>query len=141
MRKRRLGGRGPFEVHRGSPRRFVRHSVLTALYAASLVCRRAEKVPALTDEEPTMKQQFTRRQFVQSSAGLAALAANPYWLTSRARAAESKNERPLVGSIGLGGQGTGIARRASGHGDVVAVWACSTTVPSSTFPRCIISAA
>ena len=34
---------------------------------------------------------------------------------------ESKNNRPLVGSIGLGGQGTGIARRASKYGDVVAV--------------------
>jgi predicted dehydrogenase len=58
---------------------------------------------------------------VQASAGLTALAANPYWITSRARADESKNERPLIGSIGLGGQGSGIARRASSYGDVVAV--------------------
>lgn len=64
---------------------------------------------------------ITRRQFVQTSAGMAALASTPYWLTSRVRADESKNERALVGAIGLGGQGTGDARRASKYGDVVAV--------------------
>ena len=63
---------------------------------------------------------WTRRQFVQTSAGALALAATPYW-SLRAAADESKNNRPLVGSIGLGGQGTGIARRASEFGDVVAV--------------------
>ncbi|MEX0678675.1 MAG: Gfo/Idh/MocA family oxidoreductase [Pirellulales bacterium] len=68
-----------------------------------------------------MSKKLTRRTFVQTSVGALALAANPYWRTSPARAAESKNERPLVGSIGLGGQGTGIARRASKYGDVVAV--------------------
>jgi predicted dehydrogenase len=68
-----------------------------------------------------MSQNWTRREFVQTSIGAVALAANPYWTTSPARAADSKNERPLVGSIGLGGQGTGIARRASKFADVVAV--------------------
>lgn len=63
---------------------------------------------------------WTRRQFVQTSAGALALAANPYWSLST-QADESKANRPLVGSIGLGGQGTGIARRASEFGDVVAV--------------------
>jgi predicted dehydrogenase len=69
-----------------------------------------------TSQRPT----WSRRQFVQTSAGALALAANPYW-SLRAAADESKNNRPLVGSIGLGGQGTGIARRASEFGDVVAV--------------------
>ena len=68
----------------------------------------------------SQRQRFTRRQFVQTSAGALALAANPYW-SLRTLADESKNNRPLVGSIGLGGQGTGIARRASEFGDVVAV--------------------
>jgi len=68
-----------------------------------------------------MTKQLTRRRFVQTSAAAAALAGTPYIFTSRLMAEDSKNERPLVGSIGLGGQGTGIARRASGHGDVVAV--------------------
>jgi len=68
-----------------------------------------------------MKNQFTRRQFVQTSAGLAALASNPYWMTSRLLAQEAKNERPLIGAIGLGGQGTGDAQRASKYGDIVAV--------------------
>ena len=68
-----------------------------------------------------MNVRVTRRRFVQTSASLAALAATPYWATSRSRADESKNERPLLGAIGLGGQGTGDARRASGYGDIVAV--------------------
>ncbi len=68
-----------------------------------------------------MSKKWTRREFVQTSIGAVALAANPYWRTSRVRAADSKNERPLVGSIGLGGQGTGIARRASKYADIVAV--------------------
>jgi predicted dehydrogenase len=68
-----------------------------------------------------MQQHLTRRRFVQTSAGLTALAANPYWLTARARADEAKNERPLIGAIGLGGQGTGDARRAAEFGDIVAV--------------------
>jgi len=68
-----------------------------------------------------MSKQFTRRAFVQTSAGAMALAANPFWSTLRARGDESKNNRPLVGAIGMGGQGTGIARRASKYGDVVAV--------------------
>ncbi len=67
-----------------------------------------------------MTKQLTRRTFVQTSAGLLAAAGTPYWITSRVRAQEAKNERPLLGAIGLGGQGTHDARRASGHGDIVA---------------------
>jgi predicted dehydrogenase len=68
-----------------------------------------------------MSKQWTRRAFVQTSAGALALAANPFWSTLRAQGDESKNNRPLVGAIGTGGQGSGIARRASKYGDVVAV--------------------
>jgi len=63
---------------------------------------------------------FTRRDFIKTSA--AAGVAAPYWITSRrAAAAESKNDRPLLGAIGLGGQGTGIAKGAKRFGDFVAV--------------------
>ena len=68
-----------------------------------------------------MTNQLTRRRFVQTSAAAAALAANPYFSPAALMAEDGKNERPLVGAIGLGGQGTGIARRASGYGDMVAV--------------------
>ncbi len=68
-----------------------------------------------------MNARITRRRFVQTSAGLATLAANPYCMAGRSRADDSPNERPLVGAIGLGGQGTGIARRAANHGQVVAL--------------------
>jgi predicted dehydrogenase len=67
-----------------------------------------------------MTLKLTRRTFVHSSVGALALAANPFWIARAARAA-AKNDRPLVGSIGMGGQGTGIARRAKEYGDVVAV--------------------
>jgi myo-inositol 2-dehydrogenase/D-chiro-inositol 1-dehydrogenase len=68
-----------------------------------------------------MSTQWTRRRFVQTSAGAMALAANPFYSLRPARGDESKNNRPLVGAIGMGGHGTGIARRASNYGDVVAV--------------------
>jgi predicted dehydrogenase len=68
-----------------------------------------------------MAVQLSRRTFIRSSAALAALADNPYWFTARSGAQESKNDRPLIGSIGLGGQGTHIARKAGGFGDMLAV--------------------
>lgn len=65
----------------------------------------------------------TRRVFLRStSAAAGALATVPYWMTSRqATAGESKQDRPLVGSIGVGGRGTAIAQWAARFGDVVAV--------------------
>jgi predicted dehydrogenase len=65
----------------------------------------------------------TRREFLRSSAACAAAGSMaPYWFTSRgAQAQGSKNDRPHVGAIGLGGQGTGDTRLASQFGDVVAV--------------------
>jgi predicted dehydrogenase len=69
---------------------------------------------------------FTRRQFGSSALALAAGAFagpffTPYLFSSAARAQESKNNRPLVSCIGVGGQGSYIAQRASKYGDIVAV--------------------
>ena len=67
-----------------------------------------------------------RRHFLQSSAGLLAGAGlAPHLLTgtvqSLAGEPGSKNDRFVIGSIGLGGQGTSIANAARRYGDVVAV--------------------
>jgi predicted dehydrogenase len=64
-----------------------------------------------------------RREFLRTSAAWAAAGTTaPYWFSSRpAQAQGSKNDRPNVGAIGLGGQGTGDTRAASAFGDVVAV--------------------
>ncbi len=67
----------------------------------------------------------TRRRFLKSAVGLAAAgAAVPYWHTgvsAQAGPAKSKNDRPLIAAVGVGGQGTGIVRSAARFGDVVAV--------------------
>ena len=66
-----------------------------------------------------------RRDFLRSAAALtAAGAVVPYWLSGEnAIAAEtkSKNDRPQIGLIGVGGQGTYIAQQAARFGDVVAI--------------------
>ena len=57
---------------------------------------------------------FTRRDFVRTAGAAAAAGlAAPYLFSSTARA-DSKNDRPLFGAIGVGGQGNFIADRASG---------------------------
>ncbi len=64
----------------------------------------------------------TRRQFVQTTAAMAAAANLPFWFSERASADDSKNDRPILGCIGLGGQGTFIANRAKKNGaDIVAL--------------------
>lgn len=64
----------------------------------------------------------SRRQFVKTGAAVALAAVTPYTFTSRARAQQSKNDRPIFGAIGLGGQGTRDAERAKQNGaDMVAV--------------------
>jgi predicted dehydrogenase len=64
---------------------------------------------------------FTRRAILKRSAAIAAAGTLvPYlWTSSQARAA-SKNDRPRLGAIGLGGQGTGVARGAMEFADLVA---------------------
>ncbi len=67
----------------------------------------------------------SRREFLRQGAAAAAVGASvPYWFTGqsvRAAESEAKNDRPLIGAIGLGGRGSGIARAAAALGDVVAV--------------------
>jgi len=66
-----------------------------------------------------------RRAILQRgvSLGAAGLLA-PYWFTPSSQAAQpsrSKNDRPLIAAIGVGGRGTEILKSASRFGDVVAV--------------------
>ncbi len=66
-----------------------------------------------------------RRGFLRSAAALtAAGAALPCWFTGEkavAAEAKSKNDRPHVGLIGVGGQGSYIAGEAARFGDIVAI--------------------
>jgi len=68
---------------------------------------------------------FNRRRFLRSTTGIAAAGAMvPYWLTGQAARAnewKSKNDRPHVGAIGVGGRGSGVTAEASRFGEVVAV--------------------
>ncbi len=62
-----------------------------------------------------------RREFLRRSLGIALGGALvPYFSTSRRTQAQSKNDRPRLAAIGLGGQGAGIARAAMRHADLVA---------------------
>ena len=66
-----------------------------------------------------------RRDFLRSTAALTTAGLiPPYWFTGENAAAQeikSKNDRPRVAAIGVGGQGTVIAIDAARFGDVVAV--------------------
>lgn len=60
-----------------------------------------------------------RREFLRNSAGLMAAGATlPAWLGDLTFGAQNneKSDRPIIGSIGVGGQGTGIMQRAFGNG-------------------------
>jgi predicted dehydrogenase len=65
----------------------------------------------------------SRRRFLgQSSALAVATGFVPYFTsTSAAFANQAKNDRPVIGCIGLGGMGSGDARAHAGFGDIVAV--------------------
>ena len=67
----------------------------------------------------------TRRVFLGHTVpAVVAGAAVPYWFTgtlARADETKSKNDRPLIGAIGVGGRGSGIMKQAAQFGDVVAV--------------------
>ena len=70
------------------------------------------------------KSSSTRRQFLKTSAAVTAGATIPYIFTSKSAGADvpkSKNDRPRIAGVGLGGQGSGDLRAASGFGDIVAV--------------------
>ena len=60
-----------------------------------------------------------RRRFIKAGAAIATAPFIPW--TRKALANVSKNDRPRIGCIGLGGMGTGDAEQHSRFGDIVAV--------------------
>lgn len=80
----------------------------------------------MNDHRP-VSDKLSRRQFGQTALGMlaaqgvAAQVLVPYWHTTAARADDAKSNRPLIGCIGVGGQGTHIGKRAMKYGDIVAV--------------------
>tara|TARA_R110002049_G_scaffold4601_5_gene32420 strand:- start:599553 stop:600887 length:1335 start_codon:yes stop_codon:yes gene_type:complete len=61
-----------------------------------------------------------RRRFIQTTMASAATAAY-FPLSQRAMANESKNDRPRIGGIGLGGMGSNDCRNHAKFGDILAV--------------------
>ena len=82
-------------------------------------------MPCIPTEKPIVISPLPRRRFLKHSALVTtATAFTPYWFSATKTLADetkSKNDRPTVGSIGLGGRGTGIANNARRYGDIVAV--------------------
>ncbi|MEZ6061699.1 MAG: Gfo/Idh/MocA family oxidoreductase [Planctomycetaceae bacterium] len=70
---------------------------------------------------------ISRRRMLTTSGAAALTVAAGDWFTEglfssrRAIGQESKNDRPRIGCIGTGGQGTYIGERAKNYGDIVAV--------------------
>jgi hypothetical protein len=60
-----------------------------------------------------------RRQFIKAGAAIATASFIPW--TRKALANVSKNDRPRIGCIGLGGMGTGDAEQHAHFGDILAV--------------------
>ena len=68
-----------------------------------------------------IRKRSTRRGFLKRTSSAVCVGASvPYFWTSSQARAESANDRPVMASIGVGGQGTGIGRRASQFADVAA---------------------
>ena len=65
--------------------------------------------------------QHNRREFLRRSALFAGSAAIAYPGARNVVAQTERNDRPLIGAIGVGGQGSGIARSAARFGDCVAI--------------------
>lgn len=70
----------------------------------------------------TMNSSASRRDFLKTAAAATAAASIPYvaW-NERAFANQAKNDRPVIGCIGVGSMGTGDAHQHSNFGDIVAV--------------------
>ncbi|MGB6042983.1 MAG: Gfo/Idh/MocA family oxidoreductase, partial [Pirellulales bacterium] len=69
-----------------------------------------------------MSDKRNRRDFLKTTAAVTAAGSVPYFSwTQKAFANEEKNDRPVIGCIGLGSMGTGDAQGHSGFGDIVAV--------------------
>ena len=70
----------------------------------------------------TPKTSPSRRSFVKTAGAFAASGSVAYFpWTEKAFANQLKNDRPLVGGIGLGGMGSGDCRGHASFGDIVAV--------------------
>lgn len=66
--------------------------------------------------------QIDRRRFLQAAgAASASFVATTAVSPTPSRAQASKNNRPTVGCIGVGGRGSGVSQAASRYGDIVAV--------------------
>ncbi len=80
-----------------------------------------EDATTLSEASTVSQSSSTRRDFLRSSAALAAGGAiAPYWFTSesaRADAPKAKNDRPHIAQIGCGGQGTRVTELAARFGD------------------------
>jgi predicted dehydrogenase len=63
----------------------------------------------------------SRRHFLKTSAALAAASTAYFPWATKAFANQSKNDRPVIGCIGLGGMGMGDANQHKNFGDIVAV--------------------
>ena len=65
------------------------------------------------------------RKFLKTTAGALAASLAPHWFfgspRARAETYRAKNDRPIIGAIGVGGRGTHIAGQARAFGDLVAV--------------------
>ena len=67
------------------------------------------------------RSRSTRRDFLRRTSSAACAGGSvPYFWTSSLARGESANNRPVMGSIGVGGQGTGIGRQAAQYADVAA---------------------
>ena len=63
-----------------------------------------------------------RRSFLTTSGSIAATSSLAYFpWTKKSFANQSKNDRPLIGGIGLGGMGSGDCRGHAGFADIVAI--------------------
>lgn len=71
-----------------------------------------------------MSRLVSRRQFAKTSAAAALGCVASYWVADRPARGNSfsaKNDRPLVGAVGVGGRGLFVAKQAAALGDVAAV--------------------
>jgi predicted dehydrogenase len=73
------------------------------------------------NNQPQPLSTVVRRDFLKIGSVTAGSALVPYFFGNGQVRAESKNDRPIVGAIGLGGRGNAINRQAREFGDIVAV--------------------